>query len=178
MIRIISGSHKGRRIAAPKTLPTRPTTDMAKESLFNILNNQFYFDEITALDLCSGTGNISYELASRGCPNITAIDADRQCVRFINETAEKLELNSISVFQAEVMAYLKSCKQQFDLIFADPPFDYESYEELVALIWEQKLLTDEGLLVVEHISSSSLEELPHFSHSRRYGNITFSFFEE
>ncbi len=177
MIRIISGKHRGRKIQAPKNLPVRPTTDRAKESLFNILNNHFYFDEVTALDLCSGTGNISYELASRGCPDIIAIDDNHACVKFIQETAEKLEMDTLHAFRAEIFQFVEKDSKTYDLIFADPPFDFDQYEKLVEKIFEKNLLSEEGFLVVEHQSMQDLSSFPHFSNVRAYGNVSFSFFE-
>jgi len=178
MIRIISGKNRGKRILAPKNLPVRPTTDMAKESLFNILNNEFYFDEINALDLFAGTGNISYELASRGCENITAVDLDNACVKFIEKTAEQLAFEAITVYRSEVMAYLDREYHQYDLIFADPPYDYEDYEKLVNKIFLKQLLKEDGVLVVEHQSRLDLSELDYFDFSRKYGNVRFSFFRK
>jgi len=177
MIRIISGTHKGRKIQAPKNLPVRPTTDRAKESLFNILNNHFYFDEVKALDLCAGTGNISYELASRGCPDITAIDDNNGCVKFIQATAEKLEMDTLHAFRAEVFQFIEKDSKQYDLIFADPPYDFDQYEKLVEKIFERNLLSEEGFLVIEHQSMQDLNEIEHFQEVRKYGNVSFSFFE-
>jgi 16S rRNA (guanine(966)-N(2))-methyltransferase RsmD len=178
MTRIISGKHRGRRIAAPKNLPTRPTTDMAKESLFNILNNHFYLDDIRFLDLCAGTGNISYELASRGCTNITAVDADHACVKFIEKVASDLSFEGFSVVKSDVLDFIAKDYKTYDLIFADPPFDYQPYEKLVDQIFFKNLLDEEGLLVIEHQSRTSLEHLPHFFESRKYGNVSFSFFKK
>ena len=119
-MRIISGTFKGRRITAPKKLPVRPTTDMAKESLFNILNNRFYFDEVSVLDLFSGTGNISYEFASRGTENVTSVDANYGCVQFINKTAEEFEM-SIQTIKSDFFKFLENHTLQYSLFFADPP---------------------------------------------------------
>lgn len=177
MIRIISGTHRGRKIQAPKNLPVRPTTDRAKESLFNILNNHFYFDEVKALDLCAGTGNISYELASRGCPDITAIDDDNGCVKFIQATAEKLGMDNLHAFRAEIFQYIDKDYKQYDLIFADPPYDFEDYERLVEQIFFKNLLSEEGILVIEHQSMKDLSTFEHFREVRKYGNVSFSFFE-
>lgn len=177
MIRIISGKHKGRRIAAPKNLPIRPTTDRAKESLFNILNNHFYFDEIKALDLCAGSGNISYELASRGCEDVSAVDADNACLRFIEKTKEELGLEALQPIRSEMFQFLERAYHSYDLIFADPPYDFDRYEELVDQIFFKNLLAKEGMLVIEHQSKKELDGLPHFTEKRKYGNITFSFFE-
>ncbi len=178
MTRIISGKHRGRKIAAPKNLPTRPTTDMAKESLFNILNNHFYFDGIKFLDLCAGTGNISYELASRGCTDISAVDADNACVKFIEKTVTDLNFQGFKVYRSDIMQFVARDYKSYDLIFADPPFDFEQYEELVNLIFSKNLIADGGMLVIEHQSRRSLEELPHFNEKRKYGNVTFSFFKK
>ncbi len=176
MIRIISGKHRGRKIAAPRNLPTRPTTDMAKESLFNILNNHFYFDDIRFLDLCAGTGNISYELASRGCTDITAVDADNACVKFIEKTVDDLNFQGFKAVRSDIFQYISKDYKTYDLIFADPPFDFEQYEELVDQLFFKNLMAEEGMLVVEHQSRTSLEHLPHFTEKRKYGNVTFSFF--
>ena len=118
-MRIISGQYKGRRLTAPKNLPVRPTTDMAKEALFNILNNQYYFDEISVLDLFAGTGNISYEFASRGTNNITCVDQNYGCIKYINETAESFEM-PISTIKSDVFSFLENHKQPYTIVFADP----------------------------------------------------------
>lgn len=177
MIRIIAGSHRGKRIRAPKNLPARPTTDRAKESLFNILGNHFYFDEVKALDLFAGTGNISYELASRGCPDITAIDQNARGVRFIQQTATELKMEAIQVQRAEVLQYLSREYRSYDLIFADPPYDYDQYEKLVEQIFMSNLLKDQGMLVIEHQSDHDLQGLSNFEAVRVYGNVAFSFFK-
>ena len=125
-MRIISGKHKSRRLQAPKSLPVRPTTDMAKESLFNILNNTYYFDNISVIDLFSGTGNISYEFGSRGTETIYAIDAHFGCIKYINETAKILDL-PINTFKSDVYKFLEKTSIQGDVIFADPPYNFEEY---------------------------------------------------
>jgi 16S rRNA (guanine(966)-N(2))-methyltransferase RsmD len=177
-MRIISGVFKGRRITAPKKLPVRPTTDMAKEALFNILNNQYYFDDISVLDLFSGTGNISYEFASRGTNAITAVDDNYGCIKFINETAEAFEM-SISTIKSDVFKFLEKSKQKHTIIFADPPYDFEveAFSKIPELVFENELLEDEGLLIVEHSKHTDLSNLPHYSHSKSYGGNVFSFFE-
>lgn len=178
MIRIISGKHKGRKIAAPKKLPVRPTTDRAKESLFNILNNHFYFDEIKVLDLCAGTGNITYELGSRGCTDITAVDLDGACVRFIEQTVETLALEGIQVFRSDIYQFVDQDFRSYDLIFADPPFDYEEYGPFIDKIFEKNLLNEEGMLIVEHRTNNSLDGIKNLVDERKYGNVTFSFFQK
>jgi 16S rRNA (guanine(966)-N(2))-methyltransferase RsmD len=177
-MRIISGVLKGRRITAPKKLPVRPTTDMAKEALFNILNNHYYFDAISVLDLFSGTGNISYEFASRGTEQITAVDDNYGCIKFINETAEAFDM-SINTIKSDVFKFLEKSKQKHSVIFADPPYDFdiEAFSKIPELVFENKLLEDEGLLIVEHSKHTDLSQLEHYFHSKSYGGNMFSFFE-
>jgi len=177
-MRIISGHLKGRRLIAPKSLPTRPTTDMAKEALFNILNNQYYFDEIKVLDLFSGTGNISYEFASRGCNAITSIDNYWKCVEFIEETAAHLNIN-IKAIKRDVFKYLETQQDNFDVIFADPPYnlDLHAFETMVELVFENHTLSKQGLLVIEHSKHTDLSHIEQFSYLKTYGSSAFSFFE-
>lgn len=177
-MRIISGKYKGKRLLAPKKLPVRPTTDMAKEALFNILNNQYYFAEITVLDLFSGTGNISFEFASRGTESITSVDSDFGCIKFISKTAE--ELNApIESIKSDVYKYLEKTNKQFDIIFADPPYDFsqENFLKIVNLVFDNNLLSDVGTLIIEHSKHTSLEDHPKFGYSKKYGGNMFSFFE-
>jgi len=176
-MRIISGLHKGRKLFAPKKLPVRPTTDMAKEALFNILNNQFYFDEISVLDLFAGTGNISFEFASRGTKLITAVEDHHGCIRYIIETAEKLEM-PITTLKGDVYKYLGKSKQKFTLIFADPPYDftYEQFSKIAELVYENDLLEEDGLLIIEHSKHTDLSGINHYDASRNYGGSVFSFF--
>ncbi|WP_223035066.1 RsmD family RNA methyltransferase [Hanstruepera marina] len=177
-MRIISGQYKGRRISAPKKLPVRPTTDMAKEALFNIINNQFYFDEISVLDLFSGTGNISYEFASRGTQDITCVDANFGCVKFINETSEGFNMG-LKTVKSDVYKYLETAAKQYTIIFADPPYDFstEHFSKIPELVFNNSLLEENGMLIIEHSKHTSLEHLPHFSFSKSYGGNMFSFFE-
>ena len=177
-MRIISGKHKSRRITAPRKLPVRPTTDMAKEALFNILNNNYYLDEITVLDLFSGTGNICYEFGSRGCEKITAVDGDNGCVQFINKTATELDLN-ISAFKSDVFSFLEKTTLKSNIIFADPPYDLplEDFEKIPELIFKNELLAQDGLLIIEHAKQTDLSHLNNFSNKRKYGGSVFSFFE-
>ncbi len=145
-MRIISGKYKGRRITAPKKLPVRPTTDLAKESLFNILNNHFYIDQISVLDLFSGTGNISYEFASRGCQTITAVDADYGCTAFIKKTAKDFDFN-ISVIKSDVFKFLVKVKINATIVFADPPYDFsdEKFAKISTLVFNHNLLAQKRL---------------------------------
>lgn len=175
-IRIISGQHRGKRISAPKKLPVRPTTDMAKESLFNILNNNFYFDEIKALDLFSGTGNISYELSSRGCKDIIAVDSSKLCVNFINKMSDEMNTTGLFPVTSDVFEFLKRDFNKYDLIFADPPYDFEEYKQIVDCVFSKSFLKDGGMLVIEHQMRKDLSDLENFQSSRKYGNVRFSFF--
>ena len=177
-MRIISGKYKGRRITAPKKMPIRPTTDMAKESLFNILNNLYYFDDISVLDLFSGSGNISYEFASRGTERITSVDANFGCIKFINETAEDFEM-SIQTIKSDVFKFLEKATSKSTIIFADPPYDYpvEKFAKIPELVFQNTLLEDDGVLIVEHSKHTDLSQLAHYTHSKSYGGNMFSFFE-
>jgi len=177
-MRIISGKYKGRRIMAPKKLPVRPTTDMSKEALFNILNNHFNFTELKILDLFSGTGNISYEFASRGSEPIISVDADYGCISFIKKTAAEFEFD-ITAIKSDVFQYLERAKGEFDIIFCDPPYNLEQadFEKINTLVFENELLAEEGMLVIEHSKHTKLDHLSHFSFQKNYGGSVFSFFE-
>ena len=177
-MRIISGKYKGRRITAPKKLPVRPTTDMAKEALFNIINNLYYFDELTVLDLFSGTGSISYEFASRGTTAITSVDQDYGCIKFITQTAQAFDM-PIRAVKGDVYKFLEASKQSYSLIFADPPYGFEDAEfaRIPQLVFDNKLLHENGTLIIEHSKHTDLSALEHFSYSRHYGGSVFSFFE-
>ncbi len=177
-MRIISGIHKSKRITAPKKLPVRPTTDMAKEALFNILNNLYYLDSISVIDLFSGTGNISYEFGSRSCQNIVAVDAHFGCVKFIKSTTTDLNL-PIDVVKSDVFKFLSRTKLTADIIFADPPYDFsqEQFENIVNLVVENQLVKEDGLLIIEHSKQTKFENHPHFSYAKKYGGNVFSFFE-
>ncbi len=178
-MRIISGIYKSRKIVAPKNLPVRPTTDMAKEALFNIINNLFYFDEISVLDLFAGTGNISYEFASRGTENITCVDQDYKCIQFINRTAENFQMN-INTIKSDVFKFLETSNLKTKIIFADPPYNFseEQFAKIPELVFKNKLLLEDGILVIEHSKhTTGLSKLDHFSYSKSYGGSMFSFFE-
>ena len=177
-MRIISGTYKGKRLMAPKKLPVRPTTDMAKEGLFNILNNSYYFSEIEVLDLFAGTGNISYEFCSRGTQKIISVDSHSACVHYINKTSEELKFPIITI-KSDVYSYLEKVQQKADIIFADPPyiFDLPKLEELVLLVFKNELLSENGVFIIEHSKHITIDSLPNFSSSRRYGGSVFSFFK-
>lgn len=177
-MRIISGKYKGRRISPPKNLPVRPTTDMSKEALFNILNNHFNFSELKVLDLFAGTGNISYEFASRGCEPITSIDGDMGCVNFIKKTAQEFDFD-ITAIKSDVFKFLEKNKASYDIIFADPPYGMEQkeFEKIIELVFENELLEEDGMMVIEHSKHTKLDHMENFSFDRNYGGSVFSFFE-
>jgi 16S rRNA (guanine966-N2)-methyltransferase len=175
-MRIISGSHRSRRIIPPNGLPVRPTTDLAKESLFNILNNRIDFEEISVLDLFSGTGNISYEFASRGAREILAVELNPKCAAFIEKSIEVLGFNMMKVVRTNVFILLPVIKKQFDLIFADPPFESEDIDKLPDLIFNNSLLAPDGWLVIEHPRDVKFLDHPNFTEHRQYGKVNFTFF--
>ncbi|CAM3461108.1 16S rRNA (guanine(966)-N(2))-methyltransferase RsmD [Sphingobacterium prati] len=175
-MRIIGGRLGGLRLNPPNNLPVRPTTDIAKEALFNILQNRMEFDNLNCLDLFAGTGNISFELASREVKQVDSIDLHFKCVQYINETAKKMNLEQIEAKKADVFKFINNCKNTYDLIFADPPYDIPKLPQLPKLIFENNLLTDNGLLIVEHPSSRQMEEHPNFIETRKYGYSSFSFY--
>ncbi|KAA3622267.1 MAG: methyltransferase domain-containing protein [Flavobacterium sp.] len=177
-MRIVAGKFKGKRIIAPKKLPVRPTTDFGKEALFNILNNRYDFCEIRVLDLFAGTGNISYEFASRGTEDIVSVDTHYGCVRFIQRTAEELEIE-IKTVKSDVFKYLDVSQLPYDIIFADPPYNFElsELETLITKCFENDLLKEGGSLIIEHSKHINLEEQAHFSEFRKYGGSVFSFFQ-
>jgi 16S rRNA (guanine966-N2)-methyltransferase len=177
-MRIISGSHRGRRIFPPNKLPVRPTTDLAKESLFNILWNYVDFENLRVLDLFSGTGNLSYEFASRGCKEVIAVEIHPKCVDFIKKTALDLNFDNIRVVRGEVLHFLKHAPSPFDIIFADPPYDMKEIPLLPGLVLDGKWLSEEGYLIVEHPREVNFSEIPGFFDLRKYGKVHFSFFRK
>ena len=176
-MRIIGGKNQRKQIFAPAKLPVRPTTDMAKEGLFNILNNHFDFEEISVLDLFSGTGNISYEFASRGASEVISVDESRMCTNFIKKTTENLNLTNIKVIKTDVFHFLGFNTAQFDIIFADPPYDATRYEEIIEMVFKNHFLAPEGMMILEHSSKHNFNAHKHFFDLRRYGKVHFSFFK-
>lgn len=176
-MRIIGGRKGGLRIQVPKNLPVRPTTDLAKEALFNILQHELDWDNIeNALELFAGTGGMSLELASRGVKNVLAVDKHSGCVRFIQETSAKLGLTEIRTRKADAFDFIKQSKQKFDFIFADPPYDLDRLRILPQLIFSSGLLTGDGLLVLEFPSTLLLPEFPEVREIRKYGYSSFAFY--
>lgn len=176
-MRIVSGIHKGKKIYAPKRLPVRPTTDFAKEALFNILHNRYHWSGLTVIDLFSGTGNISYEFGSRGAARITAVDAHPGCVSFIAKTAEELDL-PIETVKSDVLKFLLHTPLQADVIFADPPYEFskEAMAELAKTCFERRLIREDGCLILEHSKKLDLSDQTFFQEQRKYGNSVFSIF--
>ena len=177
-MRIISGSLGGLRIHPPANMPyTRPTTDIAKEGLFNILQNNLDFENLKTLDLFGGTGSISYELASRGVSDLTIVEKDRQMFSFIKKTAEGLKLENFKVVKSDVFRFIQQCGEKFDFIFAGPPYALQNIDDLPKLIFEKQLLNESGWFILEHTPRNNYENFLHFKSSRNYGTTVFSIFE-
>ena len=178
-MRIIGGKYKRRRFDVPKSFNARPTTDFAKENLFNVLQHYIDFEGITALDLFSGTGSISIELLSRGASRVVALEQRREHATFIHSVAKELEEeNQLQVLQADVFRFLRGAKPLpvYDFIFADPPYKLREIAVLPELILGSGLLKPDGLLVVEHPQQYDFSSLPHFAERRVYGSVNFSLF--
>lgn len=176
-MRIVSGTHKGRRFAPPAGFKARPTTDFAKENLFNVLHNHLDFESASVLDLFSGTGSISFEFASRGCTRITSVEMNARHHQFIRKVALELNLQSqLTVVRADAFKYVEKSIQTFDVVFADPPFDLEKAAQLPNLILEKQLLNPGGFLILEHSDKVSYRHHPNFQQVRQYGKVNFSFF--
>ena len=179
-MRIITGKYKGRHFDIPRSFKARPTTDFAKENIFNVLTQYIDFEGAEALDLFSGTGSITLELLSRGCSRVVSVELDRDHHRFIQQCVGKLlgsEITSPStIIRGDVFRYIKSCKQQFDFIFADPPYALKELATLPDLVFERQLLKEEALFVLEHGKDYDFSEHPHFVEHRQYGSVNFSLF--
>jgi len=179
-MRIISGQFKGRRFYPPADKwPTRPTTDYAKEGLFNILANRIDFEEIKVLDLFGGTGNHSYEFISRGCKNVTYVDKFGGAVTFVKKTAKELDIEDhINIFRSDVFKFITRTSQQYDYIFAGPPYGMPALDSIPNLIFEHNLLSEEGLFVLEHNPNHDFSQHPYLTEVRNYGKTLFSFFQK
>lgn len=176
-MRIIRGILKTKRITVPKKFPSRPTTDFAKEGLFNMLENRFDLNGLRLLDLCAGTGNISFEWLSREAGRVVAVDSNFNVIRHIKTLAKSFEIESvIQVVQSDVIKFLGKTDDCFDVIFADPPYDVAFHSEIVKLVFEKELLNKNGVLIIEHGKRTDLSQLPFYESSRGYGNVVFSFF--
>ena len=192
-MRIITGKYKGRHFDIPKTFKARPTTDFAKENIFNVLTQYIDFEDATALDLFSGTGSITLELLSRGCEHVISVELDRDHHRFIQQCVQKLTSQGdrhavtepsqracppVRCLRGDVFRFIKSCKQQFDFIFADPPYALKELPTIPSLIFEKGLLKDDGIFVFEHGKDYDFSDDPHFVEHRSYGSVNFSIFRK
>lgn len=175
-MRIITGIYKGRHFDIPRTFKARPTTDFAKENIFNVLNGYLDFEEATALDLFSGTGSISLELLSRGCQQVVSVEADRDHHAFIRQCLKKLDTDRCIAIRGDVFRFMKSCHQQFDLVFADPPYALQELPTIPTLVFGHNLLKPRGIFVFEHGKDHDFSADPHFVEHRSYGSVNFSIF--
>lgn len=195
-MRIISGTYKGRRISPPKNISARPTTDFAKESLFNLLNNRMDFEDIDMLDLFAGTGSIGLEFISRGARDVIAVEMAHTQQNFIIQTCKLLKIKNLNLIRGDVFKFINSCKMQFDFIYADPPYDLPQLSKIPDLIFKDNpstnmtdsvdansnhdhntLLKPDGIFVLEHSKNNDFSTHPHYVETRKYGNVHFSFFE-
>lgn len=176
-MRIVTGKYKGRHFEVPRSFKARPTTDFAKENLFNVLRAYIDFEEgVTALDLFAGTGSITLELLSRGCSRVVSVEKDPQHYAFIRSVVAKLADDAANLLRADVFRYLDRCCEQFDFIFADPPYALKELEQLPDLVFAKNLLAPDGLFVLEHGKTQDFSNHPHFLEHRSYGSVNFSFF--
>ena len=177
-MRIISGKYKGKKISVPKQFRSRPTTDFAKENLFNIISNYFDFEEINVLELFAGTGSISFEFASRGCSNIDLVEADSRICIFISKVAADLDTNAINLVHDDAFKYIRNCVKAYDIVFADPPYDLPQLENIPSLIFENDLLKGDGWVILEHSRKQDFSALLECFDTRVYGGVNFSFFKK
>ena len=175
-MRIISGTCGGRIINPPKNLRARPTTDFAKENLFNVLNNRIDIEDAVVLDLFAGTGSISYEFASRGAASVTSVEINAVHYNFIRTTAKGFNLQNIHPVKANAFLYVKSCTKQYDIIFSDAPYDLEGSEQIIDLVFENKLLKEDGIFIFEHSKAKDFSSHPNYCETRSYGSVQFAIF--
>lgn len=176
-MRIITGLYKGRHFDIPRNFKARPTTDFAKENIFNVMNGYIDFDEATALDLFAGTGSISLELLSRGSAQVVSVEADRDHASFIRQCVNHLGVDNHILIRGDVFRFVKSCHQQFDFIFADPPYALERLATIPDLVFDRQLLREGGVFVFEHGKGNNFASHPHFVEHRAYGSVNFSIFK-
>ncbi|HLO59704.1 MAG TPA: RsmD family RNA methyltransferase [Bacteroidales bacterium] len=175
-MRIIGGKYSGRRIEVSKGFDSRPTTDFAREALFNILTNHFDFEDAAVLDLFSGTGSLSFEFASRGCENIDLVEINGRATQFISKTAGEIGMKGIHAVRMDVFRFIPVCHKKYDIIVADPPYELKNIETIPDLIMQFSLLKENGWFVLEHGKSNKFTNHPRFSEERNYGSVHFSFF--
>ena len=176
-MRVITGKYKGRHFDIPRTFKARPTTDFAKENIFNVLNGYIDFEDCRALDLFAGTGSISIELLSREAQYVVGLELDRDHCAFIRQCIDKLGADNYSLIRGDVFRYLKSCRETFDLIFADPPYALKNLEEIPQIVLDKDILSENGIFVLEHGKHNHFEEHPCFLERRAYGSVNFSLFK-
>lgn len=178
-MRIVSGTLRGRRFNPPDSFDARPTTDFAKENLFNVLNNIIDFEGIKVLDLFAGSGSISYEFISRGCTDVTCVEKCMAHQRFIQKTAQSFGIaDCLRIVRGDAIKYLTSASAKFDLIFADPPYDLKEVDEIPDLVMSRDLLTEDGFFILEHSGLGRFNAHPNFWQARDYGKVNFSFFKK
>jgi 16S rRNA (guanine966-N2)-methyltransferase len=177
-VRIVRGIYKARRFSPPKNFPSRPTTDFAKEGIFNVLENRYSLVNLNILDLCAGTGNISLEFLSREAGNVTSVDKHPVCIKFMYKLKNELGIgDEWLITKNEVRGYLEKCEDTFDLIFADPPYDLTFHDSIVRIIRERKLLNEGGICLIEHGKQTDLSQEEGHIETRNFGNVYFSFFQ-
>ncbi len=178
-MRIVGGEFGGRRFNPPARIPARPTTELAKEGLFNMLSNSTDLEGIKTLELFGGTGSISYELASRGAGDLTLIERDPTTIDFIKNTVKALGIaDRLHIIRGDVFKFMKQCTDQYDFIFADPPYDLLNIDELPLVVFEKKLLLPEGIFVLEHSPRNDYQRHPNFERMKNYGTTVFTFFKQ
>ncbi len=178
-MRIVGGEHGGRKFTPPSKMPhTRPTTDIAKEGLFNVLQHKIDFSSRKTLDLFGGTGSISYELASRGVMDLTIVEKDTKMVEFIKKTSGELGIENLKTLKMDVFRFIRQCTEKFDFIFAGPPYALTTIDELPVLIFEKQLLNKEGWFILEHTPRNDYKTFPFYITERNYGSTVFSTFIE
>ncbi len=176
-MRIISGTYKGRHIPVPSSFKARPTTDFAREGLFNVLANTYDFSGLLVLDLFAGTGSIGFEFASRGAERVDMVEIDARTTRFLQRTSRQLGIENARVIRGDVSKYLKQCRKRYDLVFADPPYDLDIIPSLPVLVLNTEILVEDGWFILEHGKNNSFTDHPQFQDLRKYGSVHFSFFE-
>lgn len=177
-MRIIGGSFHRRILKPPSGLPVRPTTDKAKEALFNILNNHIDFEGVHVLDLFAGTGSIAFEFASRGAEEVLAVDRDSRCINFMKQVKQQLDMVNLKVVKADAFRFISNARQQFDVIFCDPPYDMQGINKLPEIVFSRDLLLQEALLIIEHDKSITFDSHAKFLFKKNYSKVHFSFFRQ
>lgn len=175
-MRIIGGEFKGRRLNVPKNITARPTTDFAREGLFNILNSRIEFENCDMLDLFAGTGSIGFEFISRGARSVLAVEQSRRHTDFMRSVSKTLGVDNHIAVRSDVFRYLMSSNKDFDFVFADPPYDLDALPDIPVLVFKHNIIREKGYLVLEHSAKHQFDEHPHFDSRRKYGNVHFSFF--